>query len=171
MFLGHHHRHDRQEFLTESTRSKGGVDALSAVLSACGLGLAAFGIVEGRSYGWIMSTQPRELFGVRGDSGSSTQEPLMNMKLFSIASFRNGNIATVIIGLGGYGIIAVLPLWLQFTLDFVAWWPDANWRSDRFSGQASFSLDSSGGSARASARCLVRRGRRVRRGVDRQRCV
>lgn len=90
-----------------------------------------------------VSAQPRELFGVRWDSGSHTQEPLMNMNPFSIVSFRNGNIVTVIIRLGEYGIIAVLPLCLQFTLGFVAWWTDANWRSDRFSGQASFSLDSS----------------------------
>lgn len=44
----------------------------------------------------------------------------MDTTLFSIASFRNGNIATTIIGLGEYGIIAVLPLWLVFTMDYTA---------------------------------------------------
>src|SRR5699024_8392056 len=48
------------------------------------------------------------------------REPFMDTTLFSIASFRNGNIATTIIGLGEYGIIAVLPLWLVFTMDYTA---------------------------------------------------
>lgn len=135
-------------FLTESTRSTGGVDLVSAVLSVLGLGLAAFGLVEGRTYGWILSEAPLDLFGATWDAGlspafvaivssvvlmsvfvrrqivisrgDSTHDPLMDTRLFSIASFRNGNIATVIIGLGEYGIIAVLPLWLQFTLGFSA---------------------------------------------------
>ncbi|NMO04913.1 MFS transporter [Gordonia sp. TBRC 11910] len=135
-------------FLTESTRSTGGVDVISAILSVLGLGLAAFGLVEGRTYGWIMSKEPFDVFGATWDSGLSPafvalvlsvllmgvfvrrqiiisrgggkHDPLMDMKLFSITSFRNGNFATVIIGLGEYGIIAVLPLWLQFTLGFTA---------------------------------------------------
>ena len=44
----------------------------------------------------------------------------MDVRLFSISSFRNGNIATLIIGLGEFGIVAVLPLWLQFTLGYSA---------------------------------------------------
>ena len=44
----------------------------------------------------------------------------MDVRLFSVASFRNGNIATLIIGLGEFGIVAVLPLWLQFTLGYSA---------------------------------------------------
>ena len=59
------------------------------------------------------------------ESGSAAAAPgrrraLMDTTLFSIASFRNGNIATLIIGLGEFGIIAVLPLWLQFTLGYSA---------------------------------------------------
>ena len=42
----------------------------------------------------------------------------MDVRLFSIDSFRNGNIATLIIGLGEFGIVAVLPLWLQFALGY-----------------------------------------------------
>ena len=45
---------------------------------------------------------------------------LMDVRLFSISSFRNGNVATLIIGLGEFGIVAVLPLWLQFTLGYSA---------------------------------------------------
>ncbi|GAA0426335.1 MFS transporter [Leifsonia naganoensis] len=133
-------------FLTQPPRSRGGIDALSALLSVLGLGLLAFGLVEGRVYGWVTSEKAFTLFGATWDGGlspafvalvlsivllavfvwrqillsraSSARPPLMDVKLFSIASFRNGNIATMIIGLGEFGIIAVLPLWLQFTLDY-----------------------------------------------------
>lgn len=133
-------------FLTQPPKSRGRVDTLSATLSAVGLGLLAFGLVEGRVYGWVRSEKPFSLFGGTWEGGlspafvalalsvvflavfvwrqvvlsygSGTRQPLMNMKLFSISSFRNGNVATLIIGLGEFGIIAVLPLWLQFTLDY-----------------------------------------------------
>lgn len=133
-------------FLTQPPRSRGGIDALSAILSVLGLGLLAFGLVEGRVYGWLTSEKAFTLFGGTWDEGlspafvalvlsvvllaafvwrqillsraSSARPPLMDVKLFSIASFRNGNVATMIIGLGEFGIIAVLPLWLQFTLDY-----------------------------------------------------
>jgi len=133
-------------FLTQPPRSRGGIDALSAILSVLGLGLLAFGLVEGRVYGWVTSEKAFTLFGGTWDEGlspafvalvlsvlllavfvwrqillsraSSARPPLMDVKLFSIASFRNGNVATMIIGLGEFGIIAVLPLWLQFTLDY-----------------------------------------------------
>lgn len=133
-------------FLFQPARSRGGVDGLGAALSVIGLGLLAFGVVEGRVYGWVVSKSAFDLFGWRWDSGlspafvalvvavlvlalfvwrqvrlsrsDSRHQPLMDTRLFSIASFRNGNIATLIIGLGEFGIIAVLPLWLQFTLGY-----------------------------------------------------
>ncbi|WP_172461495.1 DHA2 family efflux MFS transporter permease subunit [Branchiibius hedensis] len=135
-------------FLTTSARSSGGVDLFGAALSILGLGALAFGLVEGRTYGWITSAEPFHVLGATWGSGASPafvallasavllgafvwrqvivsrggtrHYPLMDVKLFSIASFRNGNIATVIIGLGEFGIIAVLPLWLQFTLGYSA---------------------------------------------------
>lgn len=133
-------------FILPSPRTTGRVDAIGAVLSALGLGLLAFGVIEGRIYGWLTSAHPFSLFGMTWNSGPSPAftalvvgavilvlfvrrqvrlsrdgaeaQPLMDTRLFSIASFRNGNIATLIIGLGEYGIIAVMPLWLQFTLDY-----------------------------------------------------
>lgn len=44
----------------------------------------------------------------------------MDVRLFSIPSFRNGNVVTLVVGLGECGIIAVMPLWLQFALDYSA---------------------------------------------------
>lgn len=135
-------------FLVPTPGKPGRIDVLSAVLSIAGLGLLAFGLIEGRIYGWVTSQNPFHIFGFTWNSGlspvfvglilsvvllalfvwrqfvmsrpNSTREPFMDMKLFSIGSFRNGNIATMIIGLGEYGIIAVLPLWLVFTMDYTA---------------------------------------------------
>lgn len=135
-------------FLVPTPRKQGRIDVVSAILSIAGLGLLAFGLIEARTYGWVVSERAFELPGVTWDSGlspafvalalsvvlmvvfvrrqvvasrpTSTREPFMNTNLFSIASFRNGNIATTIIGLGEYGIIAVIPLWLVFTLDYTA---------------------------------------------------
>lgn len=135
-------------FLVPTPGKQGRIDMLSAILSILGLGLLAFGLIEGRTYGWILSERAFELPGVTWDSGLSPafvalvlsailvalfvwrqalasrptnhREPFMDTTLFSIASFRNGNIATTIIGLGEYGIIAVLPLWLVFTMDYTA---------------------------------------------------
>ncbi len=133
-------------FLVGPPRSVGRVDLLSAVLSIAGLGLFAFGLIEGRVYGWVTVDRTFDLFGAKWSSGLSPvfvalalaavllaafvwrqvllsrpahpQQPLMDVRLFSIPSFRNGNVATSIIGLGEFGIIAVLPLWLQFTLNY-----------------------------------------------------
>ena len=122
--------------LTPSKRTAGRIDVVGAILSALGLGALAFGLVEGRSYGWLTGPNGRvspvfvalvaaavllALFARRqvrlSDNGG---DPLLNTRMFRISSFRNGNIATLIIGLGEFGIIAVLPLWLQFTLGYSA---------------------------------------------------
>ena len=132
-------------FLAPSPRTSGGVDLPGAVLSVVGLGLLAFALIEGRTYGWTTTVRPLGLAGLSWDHGPSPvlvallvaavaliafvrrqstlsrgcgAEPLMDVRLFAIRSFRNGNIATLIIGLGEFGIVAVLPLWLQFTLDY-----------------------------------------------------
>ncbi|MEV0200657.1 DHA2 family efflux MFS transporter permease subunit [Nonomuraea sp. NPDC050691] len=135
-------------FLAPSPRTRGRIDLAGAALSALGLGLLAFGLVEGRAYGWLATTRPLTVLGFSWDGGPSpvliafvlaaaaliafvrrqaavsrggdTSRALMDLRLFSVASFRNGNITTLIIGLGEFGIIAVLPLWMQFTLGYSA---------------------------------------------------
>ncbi|MFP3986802.1 DHA2 family efflux MFS transporter permease subunit [Streptomyces sp. E11-3] len=133
-------------YLSPSPGSRGRIDGLGSVLSAIGLGLLAFALIEGRTYGWLVTTEPLTIGGVEWSGGPSPVlvsfvvaagvlyafwrrqaalgrtggEPLMDVRLFSIPSFRNGNVVTLVVGLGEFGIIAVLPLWLQFALGYSA---------------------------------------------------
>ncbi len=115
---------------------------LSVITSAT----LVFGLIEGRSLGWWMTedaltigdwTWPWTLSPVpiafavaalglvafiawgrhRMRLGRST---LIAFELFSIPSFRNGNIAALVVSLGEFGIILSLPLWLQFVIGFDA---------------------------------------------------
>ncbi|GAA4821582.1 MFS transporter [Tomitella cavernea] len=132
-------------FLAPSPRTRGRIDIPGALLSVVGLGLLAFGLIEGRNYGWLITTEPMQILGFTWGGGPSpvlialvvaaatlagfvrrqavlsrgdSTYALMDVRLFRISSFRNGNIATLIISLGEFGIIAVLPLWMQFTLGY-----------------------------------------------------
>ncbi|MGF0171711.1 MFS transporter [Streptomyces sp. Marseille-Q5077] len=133
-------------YLPASPRTRGSIDIFGGVLSAIGLGFLAFGLIEGRTYGWLKTIEPLEVGGFSWSSGPSpvfaafivsllvlfvfwrrqaalsrrNEEPLMDVRLFSIPSFRNGNVVTLFVGLGEFGIIAVMPLWLQFALDYSA---------------------------------------------------
>ncbi|MFD0365438.1 DHA2 family efflux MFS transporter permease subunit [Nocardia sp. GCM10030253] len=133
-------------YLPASQRMRGRVDWPGAVLSGVGLGLLAFALIEGRAYGWLIVTDPLTIGGFAWRTGPSPvlvafvaaalvlfafwrrqvaltragAEPLMHTGLFAIGSFRKGNVVTLIVGLGEFGIIAVLPLWLQFTLNYSA---------------------------------------------------
>jgi len=122
------------------------IDVVGALLSVVTMGSLVFGLIEGRTYGWWFVDQrpqiggwtwPLDLspipfafalalvaliafiaWGVhRERRGKST---LLALKLFSIPSFRNGNIAATVVSLGEFGIILALPLWLQFVLGFDA---------------------------------------------------
>ncbi|MFJ8250313.1 MFS transporter [Streptomyces sp. NPDC094466] len=133
-------------YLDASPRTRGRVDGVGAVQSAVGLGLLSFVLIEGRTHGWLMTTGPLEVGGLSWSGGLSPvfvalllsvlalgvfwrrqavlsragDEPLMDVGLLSIRSFRNGNFVTLMVGLGEFGIIAVLPLWLQFALGYSA---------------------------------------------------
>ncbi|MEU6953300.1 DHA2 family efflux MFS transporter permease subunit [Streptomyces sp. NPDC045714] len=135
-------------YMAPSPRTRGRIDVPGALLSVAGLGLLAFGLVEGRNYGWIVGVHPLEVLGLTWSGGPSpvlvalvlsaaalsafvrrqitlsregaSDRVLMDVGLFSIASFRSGNIATLIIGIGEFGVVAILPLWLQFTLGYSA---------------------------------------------------
>ncbi|MFK4761958.1 DHA2 family efflux MFS transporter permease subunit [Microbacterium sp. ZW T5_45] len=123
-----------------------GIDGVGAALSVVTMGGLVFGLIEGRTYGWWAVEQRLQVgewtwpldvspipfaFGLfliglaaflvwsirRQRAGRPT---LLELRLFSIASFRNGNIAAAVVALGEFGVILALPLWLQFVLGFDA---------------------------------------------------
>jgi EmrB/QacA subfamily drug resistance transporter len=123
-----------------------GADLGGAALSAIGFGGIVFGLIEGRNYGWWMLRKPFSIFGIGWDSGISPvpvaigvgllalalfvlverrrnrqgRAVLLDLKLFSISSFRNGNINAGIVSLGEFGLLFALPLWFQNVLGYSA---------------------------------------------------
>jgi EmrB/QacA subfamily drug resistance transporter len=118
------------------------IDGIGAILSVLTSASFVFGLIEGRTYGWWLPNQPPSFWklglspiplafavtvvagalfvwwGIRRQrAGKST---LIAFSLFSIASFRNGNITATIVALGEFGIILSLPLWLQDVLGYTA---------------------------------------------------
>ncbi|HWM34786.1 MAG TPA: DHA2 family efflux MFS transporter permease subunit [Pseudolysinimonas sp.] len=118
-------------------------DVVGAALSVLAAGSLVFALIQGRSLGWWAPTDataawwappvsPIPLafaFAVlaaigfiawergRARRGAATMIPL---DLFSIASFRNGNIVAMLISLGELGLLFVLPMWLQNVLRYSA---------------------------------------------------
>ena len=123
-----------------------GVDWVGAVLTTLGFGLLAFGLIEGRQYGWWTSLRPLTVAGwswpaslspipiafavcavalvifvVRARRRTRAGRPsLIDPGLFSISGFRNGNVAALIVSLGEFGILLSLPIWLQNVLGYSA---------------------------------------------------
>lgn len=122
------------------------LDIVGAVLSVIASGALVFGLIEGRTYGWWLANKVPDIgswkwpfdlspipivfaiavlaiagfiwWGIaRERAGKNT---MLAFGLFSIPSFRNGNIVAMIVSLGEYGIILSLPLWLQNVLGYTA---------------------------------------------------
>ncbi|MEY4312630.1 MAG: Antiseptic resistance protein [Actinomycetota bacterium] len=122
------------------------IDWVGAALSVVASGSLVFGLIEGRNFGWWEVnkdftigewTWPFDISVVpvtflvfaaavawyivhglaRQRAGKST---LIAFGLFSIPSFRNGNLVAMIVSMGEFGIILALPLWLQFVLGYSA---------------------------------------------------
>ena len=118
------------------------VDLVGAAISVVLFASLVFGLIEGRTYGWWLSDTPPSFWKLtispipfafaltlgstvsfiawglhRQRIGKST---LIAFSLFRITSFRNGNIAAMIVALGEFGIILSLPLWLQNVLGYDA---------------------------------------------------
>ncbi|MGV8970294.1 MAG: MFS transporter [Microbacteriaceae bacterium] len=117
------------------------IDVVGALLSIVTFSTLVFGLIEGRTYGWWLPTDavpeawafplsPVAVafaitliagisfvrWGLRRERlGKST---MLAFGLLKIPSFRNGNIAALIISLGEFGIILTLPLWLQNVLGY-----------------------------------------------------
>ncbi len=122
-----------------------GIDWIGAAVSVIMFGTLVFGLIEGRVYGWLTPADGTEFaigdwswplqeisvipFALaialvstivfvlwerkRESEGKSV---LLDLGLFSIASFRNGSLAAMIISLGEFGLLFAIPLWLQNVL-------------------------------------------------------
>lgn len=113
-------------------------DWVGAAASVLGFGLLVFALIEGRAYGWWSATGSApvslgELSVIpvmfvlslivlaalvlwerwRVEAGRSV---LLDVRLFRIRSFSNGNITALTVSLGEFGLIVSLPLWFQYVL-------------------------------------------------------
>ena len=130
-------------FATESRESDvRRIDIVGALLSVVLFSAVVFGLIEGRTYGWWLSDTPPDwwtweispipfvfvvalvalvafiAWGVHRERQGKTT--MLAFGLLRIPSFRNGNIAALIVSLGEFGIILSLPLWLQSVLGYDA---------------------------------------------------
>jgi EmrB/QacA subfamily drug resistance transporter len=122
----------------EATAARGN-DLAGAVLSVLGFGGIVFGLIEGRNYGWWTRTGQVSVAGlgwswpvspvpvafavgigfllafvaVERRRNAAGRVVLLDLELFSISSFRNGNIAAAIVSLGEFGLLFALPLWFE----------------------------------------------------------
>ncbi|MGN6218891.1 MAG: MFS transporter [Microbacterium sp.] len=121
-------------------------DLLGALLGVLAIGLLVFTLIEGRTLGWITVNDPVTIGDWtwpwhlsptllllvvavvalvcfllwerrRERLGRSTLLPL---GLFSLTSFRNGNLVAMIVSLGELGLLFVLPMWMQNVLGYDA---------------------------------------------------
>ena len=131
---------------SKEEKPQGGIDWLGAFYSIIAMSTLVFGLIEGRTYGWWEVNKPftigdwtwpgkvsiipvmflifilaTTLFIAHGAARlKAGKQALIAFKLFGISSFRNGNIAAMVIALGEFGIILSLPLWLQFVIGYDA---------------------------------------------------
>ena len=124
-----------------------GLDVAGTILSALGIGLIVFGLIEGRNYGWTRIEEDTSLFGVDFSVGqvspvaialgagllcllllylvetrrtAAGKSALIDFGLFRIATFGLGSAAALIVSLGEFGILFSLPLFLQSVLGYTA---------------------------------------------------
>lgn len=113
-----------------------GFDPLGIVLSSVGMALLVFAFIEGSYFGWweqesgALSPVPVALtLGlvmlavfvlVEPRRGRQGRPVLVDLRLFSVRSFRFGIIAALIVAFGEFGLLFTLPLLLQGALGYTA---------------------------------------------------
>lgn len=130
-------------FINESKQEQraGGIDLVGAVISVLMFGTLVFALIEGRVYGWWQQTDkvfsigsfdwPENAISVipfalalstiffvlfviwERAREKANKNVLLDLRLFNVASFRNGSIAALIISMGEFGLLFAIPLWLQ----------------------------------------------------------
>ncbi|HSP10142.1 MAG TPA: MFS transporter [Candidatus Dormibacteraeota bacterium] len=125
------------------------VDVVGVLSSTIGLASLVFGLIEGQSYGWWSPTPGKTLsvagltwpwggiapspiafilaavaialfVRVEASRGGAGKATLIDLSLFRIRSFRNGNVAALTVALGEFGLLFTIPLYLQSVLGYSA---------------------------------------------------
>jgi EmrB/QacA subfamily drug resistance transporter len=124
-----------------------GVDVFGAILSASGIGLLVFALIEGRNYGWWRALNTDHVAGLTFTQGGLSPVPialglsvvflgllllvenrrraagknaLLDLSLFKLRTFGLGSLAAMIVSLGEFGILFSLPLFLQSVQGFTS---------------------------------------------------
>jgi EmrB/QacA subfamily drug resistance transporter len=122
-----------------------GVDLPGQFTLIVGLAALVFGLIEGQAYGWLTSTRRLTLLAWPAGAISpvavafllavlslsafvvierarlrSGRLVVVDLRLFSISSFSRGNLAALIVALGEFGLLFVLPLYIQGALGLSA---------------------------------------------------
>ena len=120
-----------------------GFDPPGVVLSTVGFLGVVFGLIEGQTYGWWAAKQAFLGLSPGGHSvipfafavgvlalagfvaverrrARARRPVLVDFSLFAIPTFRYGNVAVLIVGLGELGLVFVIPLFLQSVLGLSA---------------------------------------------------
>lgn len=111
--------------------SAGGYDVPGVLLSAVGTSSLVFSLIESQRYGWGVSSPVPYAFVlavlaltglvlVERSRARRGRPVMLDLSLFSIRSFRYGGAAATVVALGEFGMILVLPLFLQTAIGFTA---------------------------------------------------
>jgi EmrB/QacA subfamily drug resistance transporter len=132
---------------TRDPHFRRGADPLGVATISLGLGAVVFALIEGQRYGWLRPTAAFSAMGAEWPFGSvsivlptvilgallvgafllierrrgrAARPVVVDLDLFRLRSFRNGNIAVLVVSLGEFGLIFALPLFLQSVLGYSA---------------------------------------------------
>ncbi len=137
-------------FFVRETRDENvrtGWDIPGFLTVTIGLTSLVFGLIEGQRYGWWRPDQPFSLFGWKWPFSSFSIVPvtfalgviclvafvyvewrrtrrdaivLADLRLFKLRSFGFGNVTAVVVSLGEFGMVFILPLFVQSVLGYSA---------------------------------------------------
>lgn len=109
--------------------SAGGWDVPGLLLSVVGPFSLVFGLIEGQRYGWAMpiplafavaAVALTALVLVERARARAGRPVMLDLSLLSIRSFRYGGAAGMVVSIGEFGLILIVPLFLQTALGFTA---------------------------------------------------